>query len=67
MDWRKRLGANIFDFRRRRRWSQQALAGESGLSLRYLAGVERGEENPSLDTIVAIAEALDIGPADLLR
>lgn len=37
------------------------------MSLRYLAGIERGEENPSLETIVAIAEALDVGPARLLE
>ncbi|MBB5745709.1 transcriptional regulator with XRE-family HTH domain [Brevundimonas variabilis] len=45
--------------------SQQTLAGNAELSLRYLAGVERGEENPSLETIVAIADAMSIEPADL--
>lgn len=32
----------------------------------YLAGVERGEENPSLDTIVAIAVAVGAKTAALL-
>ena len=65
MDWKARLGKNVLKFRTARSWSQQALAGEADLSLRYLAGVERGEENPSLETIVAIAEALEVSPAQL--
>lgn len=65
MDWKARLGKNILKYRGARAWSQQVLAGEADLSLRYLAGVERGEENPSLDTIVAIAEALSVKPGQL--
>ncbi|WP_245591457.1 helix-turn-helix domain-containing protein [Brevundimonas bacteroides] len=53
--------------RNARGWSQQALAGEANLSLRYLAGVERGEENPSLDTLIAIADALAVSPASLFE
>lgn len=65
MEWSKRLGRNIWRHRQARGWSQQVLAGEADLSLRYLAGVERGEENPSLETIVAIAGALGVQPGDL--
>lgn len=67
MDWKAVLGQNILRHRRDRGWSQQVLAGEADLSLRYFAGIERGEENPSLETIVAIAEALEIGPSRLLE
>lgn len=63
MDWRARLGNNVLRYRSAKAWSQQTLAGEADLSLRYLAGVERGEENPSLETIVAIADALGVSPA----
>ena len=67
MDWKVCLGQNILRQRRDRGWSQQTLAGEANLSLRFLAGIERGEENPSLETIVAIATALDVGPGRLLE
>jgi len=67
MDWKARLGKSILKFRTARGWSQQALAGEANLSLRYLAGVERGEENPSLETIIAIANALLISPGQLFE
>ena len=67
MDWSVHLGKNVLKYRTAKSWSQQTLAGEAGLSLRYLAGVERGEENPTLDTIVAIAAALGIRPSELLN
>lgn len=67
MDWKARLGKSILKFRTARGWWQQALAGEANLSLRYLAGVERGEENPSLETIIAIADALLISPGQLFE
>ena len=67
MDWKACLGQNILRQRQYRGWSQQVLAGEANLSIRYVAGIERGEENPSLETIVAIAKALDVGPARLLE
>ncbi|MBD3831985.1 MAG: helix-turn-helix transcriptional regulator [Brevundimonas sp.] len=60
MDGRSILGRNVLQFRSLRKWSQQDLAGEAALSLRYLAGIERGEENPSLATIVAISSALGV-------
>ncbi len=67
MDWKAHLGKSILKYRTAKGWSQQALAGESNLSLRYLAGVERGEENPSLETIIAIADALSIRPGQLFE
>jgi len=67
MDWKALLGRKIFDFRAEKGWSQQTLAGEADLSLRYLAGVERAEENPSLETIIAIARALDVDVGELFR
>ena len=67
MDWKRRVGKNVLLLRTAKSWSQQVLAGEADLSLRYLAGVERGEENPSLETLIAIAEALDEQPSALFR
>lgn len=60
MDGRGVLGRNVLHFRSLRKWSQQDLAGEAALSLLYLAGIERGEENPSLATLVAISSALGV-------
>lgn len=65
MRWEDRVGENIRRLRRARGLSQEALAHESGMAMRYLAGIERGEENPSLAFLVRIATALGVTPGDL--
>lgn len=46
-------------------WSQERLAGISGLSLRTIQRIENGE-NPSLESQLAIATAFNISPSELL-
>lgn len=48
------------------RLSQEELAHRVGVDVRYLGGIERAQENPSLKVIVAIAVALDATPTELL-
>lgn len=66
MRWETILGANIRRLRKARGFTQEQLAHEAGMAMRYVAGVERGEENPSLRFLVKIAEALGVEPAALL-
>ena len=66
MRWEAVLGANIRRLRKAKGLTQEQLAHEAGMAMRYVAGVERGEENPSLRFLVKIAEALGAEPADLL-
>jgi transcriptional regulator with XRE-family HTH domain len=49
------------------RLRQEQLAHKAGMAIRYVAGVERGEENPSLGFLVKIADALGAEPATLLE
>jgi len=65
MGWEDRIGANVRRLRQAKGLSQEALAHEAGMSMRYLAGLERGEENPSLAFLVKLAEALGILPSAL--
>lgn len=55
---------------RRRRdalgWSLDVLAGRTGLSRTMLIGIEHGRRNPSLKTLVAVANALEVSPAEML-
>ncbi|WP_372691443.1 helix-turn-helix domain-containing protein [Brevundimonas sp.] len=60
MDWKDTLGQNILRCRTDRGWTQQDLASEADLSVRFVSGIERGEENPSLETTFQIAVALDV-------
>ena len=66
MDWAQLVGRNVRRFRRERSWSQEALAQEASVAMRYVSGIERGEENPSLSVLVKIADALGVHPRDLL-
>ena len=67
MVWEAIVGANIRRLRKAKGLTQEQLAHEAEIAMRYIAGVERGEENPSLRYLVKIAEALGIEPAELLR
>lgn len=53
--------------RRERGFTQEALAHDAGISVRRLAHLESGNGNPRASTLFAIADVLNIPPADLLR
>lgn len=66
MKWEEIVGSNVRRLRKARGLTQEQLAHEAGVAMRYVAGVERAEENPSLRFLVKIAEALGVEPAVLL-
>lgn len=47
--------------------TQEALARRAGFSLGYIARLEAGHHDPPVSTLVKLARALNIRPADLLR
>lgn len=53
--------------REARSWSFERLSERSGASVAHLRGVEAGKGGLSLTSMVSIALALDINPADLLE
>jgi transcriptional regulator with XRE-family HTH domain len=60
-------GANIRRARRARKLSLEALGAASGVDVKYLGRIERGEANCTLAVLERIARALDLEGADLLR
>lgn len=62
---RARLGANIRDLRVQRKLTQEALGEKAGLSHKFIGEVERGLGNPSIESVAAIAHALNADVADL--
>jgi transcriptional regulator with XRE-family HTH domain len=60
------FGTNVRRLRKQAGLSQESLADHSGLHRTYIGGIERGERNPSLINIVALAKGLDCSFEDLL-
>lgn len=64
---REVLADNLKRLRAERGWSQEELAYRAGLHRTFVAHVERGARNISLDNIERLALALETEPAILLR
>ncbi|MGB9408616.1 MAG: helix-turn-helix transcriptional regulator [Terracidiphilus sp.] len=60
------LGARIRQLRKNREWSQEDLAAASDLHWTYIGQVERGERNLTLQSLRAIAKALNLKMSELL-
>jgi transcriptional regulator with XRE-family HTH domain len=56
----KEFGDRIRELRSAKGLSQEELAFKAGVHRTYLGGIERGERNPSLKNINAIANALEV-------
>ena len=61
------LGARVRAWRARRGMTRKALAVDSGLSERFLADVESGKGNVSINSLEAAARALNISILELLQ
>jgi len=54
------IGIRIAEIRKQKSLTQEALAGKMGVSPKYLSGIERGKENPTLKMLVNLADTLEI-------
>lgn len=61
------IGQRIKELRRAGGLSQESLAERMGISSKYLSSIERGKENPTLDTFIGIATALDVELCELFN
>lgn len=66
-DPRVLFGQRLAQLRKKKGWSQETLALESGIARSYLGGVERGQRNIALLNICKLAEALGLPPSELLK
>ena len=65
-DVRARFGAALREWRLRQEFTQEQLAERAGLSYKFIGEIERGQANPTLDTIESLADALGMAIPDLL-
>jgi transcriptional regulator with XRE-family HTH domain len=63
----RELGQAIKRLRLQRDMTQQQLADASGLDIRYVGSIERGQRNPSFGAIQGIASVFGMKTSELLR
>ena len=61
----ERLGLKIRCLRKIKKMSQIKLAENANLNFNFIGQIERAETNPSLQTLISIAEALDVDIKEL--
>jgi len=60
------FGQAVRELRHERGWTQEGLADHAEMHWTYIGSVERGERNPSWDSIVRLAQALDVRASQLV-
>lgn len=61
------LGERIREERNKRQLTQENLAEKLDVSASYVGQIERGERNPTLNTLILIANSFDVTVDYLLR
>ena len=67
MDLKDVVAANLRRLRNRLDITQEELAHRAGLSTRYVSKIETGRSSPTVTALGQLAEALGVGPVELLR
>lgn len=61
----RQLGRKIRELRTRAGLTQEQLAARSGITWHYTSAIERGTRGATLETLAAIAEALNVSLSEL--
>ncbi len=61
------LGQRVRSLRKAKGQTQEELGAVCGVNYKFIGGIERGEENPSLSILQKIAEGLEVELFDLFR
>lgn len=60
LDTKQMIGARIRAIRKRRGLTQEALSELIDINPKYLSSIERGKENPTLNTLITLANAMEV-------
>jgi transcriptional regulator with XRE-family HTH domain len=61
------LGKRMKTLRKSKKWTQEKLGERAEINYKFLGEIERGKQNPSITTLIKIAEALDIKLIEFLN
>jgi len=67
VDIKQMIGSRLAEIRSQKGMTQEHLAGEMGISSKYLSSIERGKENPTLNTLITLSEALNVDLGEIFR
>jgi len=65
MDAKQLIGSRIKEIRTKKGFTQEQLAEKIDISPKYLSSIERGKENPTLNTLIKLSESLDVNLNDI--
>ena len=60
MDSKQMIGARIKEIRTKKGITQEQLSERMEINPKYLSSIERGKENPTLNTLVRLSESLGV-------
>ena len=60
MEIKKLIGKRLKELRRSKLLSQEQLAEKADINAKYLSRMERGTENPTLDMLIKLSNALEV-------
>jgi len=60
MDLKEMIGSRIQNIRNKKGITQEQLSESVGINPKYLSSIERGKENPTLNTLLKIVQSLDV-------
>ena len=60
------IGNKLRELRENKKLSQESVAEAVGISNTYYAGIERGEENPTMAVIEALCDVLKVKSSNIL-
>ena len=66
MDIRKLVGRNLSRIRKAAGLTQENVAERANLSQQYVSGLENGKRNPTVETLLDLAQALGVSHVDLV-
>lgn len=60
MDIKQMIGARIKELRAKKGITQERLSERMEINPKYLSSIERGKENPTLNTLIKLSESLEV-------
>ena len=67
MDIKQMIGARVKAIRNKKKITQEQLAEKIEINSKYLSSIERGLENPTMNTLIKMSESLGVSVAEFFN